>query len=309
VDTSLSIEQFTVEASNETKTRSLLDMRALYTIESLLSQGTTAKVYRAHTQAGQAVALKVLTAESAGQPQLLKLFHSEYTFLSRLCHDGLVRGFEYGEVNGLPAQSMTYIAGQTLDVFLSQQGRLDETMAVDITRQLAITLAYVHMQQIVHRDVKPANVMLTPNKKTVLFDFGAALDLSTADEQDSSKIYGTPAFLAPEQIIGHHNLDGRADLYGLGVMLYRMVTGRKPFYGSRQEVLDAHLTQLPLAPSQFVHVSPELEQLIIKALAKQPAMRFQSGSELADALAHVQLMPAPKRFAFFQPWYRWFNHR
>lgn len=309
MDSALLIDQLTVEASNEAKTHSLPNLRALYTIESLLSQGTTAKVYRAHTLAGQAVALKVLTPEAARQPQLLKLFHNEYTILTRLCHDGLVRGFKYGEVNGLPAQSMTFIAGQTLDTFLSERGRLDESAAVDITRQLATTLSYVHQQQIVHRDVKPANVMITPNEKAVLFDFGAALDLSVADDHYRTKIYGTPAFLAPEQIVGQLDLDGRADLYGLAVMLYRMVTGRKPFYGSRRAVLDAHLTQLPPAPSQFAHVSPELEQLIIKALAKQPAMRFQSGSELANALARIQLTPGPKRFTFLQPWYRWLNQR
>jgi serine/threonine protein kinase len=131
--------------------------------------------------------------------------------------------------------------------------------------------------------------MITPDRRIILFDFGTALDLDRADPDDLQGMFGTPPFVSPEQVEARPEIDGRADLYSLGVILYRMVTGRKPFYGSRSELLDAHLKQQPPRPSQFAHVAPGMEAIILKLLAKDPADRFQTARELIDALDDVEL--------------------
>ena len=146
-------------------------------------------------------------------------------------------------------------------------------------RQVAEALDYLHSQGYVHRDVKSSNILLGQGGRAVLFDFGTVYNIHNPTN-NAQGIYGTPAFLAPEQIRAEETPDGRSDLYSLGIVLYLMVAGRKPFYGSREEVLNAHLRQQPPPPSEFRWVSPELEGVILKALAKKPAERFESGRGL-----------------------------
>jgi serine/threonine-protein kinase len=168
---------------------------------------------------------------------------------------------------------------------------LPETFAVHVARQAAEALGYLHGHGYVHRDVKPANLMLTAAGRVVLFDFGTVIRSADGAPYEVG-LYGTPAFLAPEQITPGGRIDGRADLYALGMILYLMVAGRKPFYGSRSQTLDAHLHTVPPPPSQYARVSPELEAIILRALAKSPADRFRSGEEFAQALAEANLLPA-----------------
>jgi eukaryotic-like serine/threonine-protein kinase len=153
--------------------------------------------------------------------------------------------------------------------------------------------------------VKPANVMISQDGRALLFDFGAALNRNTPPPAEKEGIYGTPAYLAPEQILDSQTVDGRADLYSLGIILYRMVSGRKPFYGERSDLLDAHLHQAPPPPSEFAYVSPELEAVILKAIAKDPAQRFQTGAELAAALENAKLQPPPEHTALPKRLLQW----
>jgi serine/threonine protein kinase len=247
------------------------------------------------------------TAHAANQPNLRRLFRNEYQLAARLRHPGIVQVYEMGEIDGHPYIAMMLVQGMTLEAYLAANPKLGETASVEIGRQVALALDYVHEQGIVHRDLKPANILISNDGRAYLFDFGASLNRRTAAPEEFHGIYGTPAFLAPEQIRSSADLDGRADLYSLGVILYRMVSGRKPFYGSRNEVLEAHLQEAPPPPSKFAYVSPELEAVILKAIAKDPADRFQSGAKLAAALQAAKLEPPPERLPIGQRILEWFR--
>ncbi|NJN97800.1 MAG: serine/threonine protein kinase, partial [Anaerolineales bacterium] len=146
----------------------------------------------------------------------------------------------------------------------------------------------------VHRDIKPSNILLAADGRALLTDFGVALALDDLALTRTGHTVGTPAYMAPEQASGQE-VDGRADLYSLGVVLYHMVTGRTPFRGNTPQVLHAHVYDPPPAPSSIAKVSPGLETIILRALAKDPAQRFPSGTAMAQALARLsdQTTPMP----------------
>ena len=262
-----------------------------YQIESVLGRGGVSMVYKAQRRQGQPVALKVLFTSVARQPNLRKRFQQEYRILSRLRHRGIIGVHDMGEINGRLYIAMSLLQGETLESMVSRAKKLGEVVSIEITRQLADILDYLHRQGIIHRDIKTSNVMITPDRRVILFDFGTALLVENPLPEDFQGIFGTPPFVSPEQIEVKADIDGRADLYSLGIILYRMVAGRKPFYGTRSELLEAHLHHPPPPPSDFAHVSPALESIIMKLLEKDPAHRFQTGSELIDALNQVEILP------------------
>jgi serine/threonine protein kinase len=266
-----------------------------YEIESVLGQGAVAVVYAAKDGTGKPLVLKVLTRPAAAQAPIRLGFQREYRTLSKLRHRNIVQVFGTGEVDGYFYIAMERIIGETLDGFLLRSKKLGESAAIGIARQVAGALDYLHSRGYVHRDIKPGNLLLAQDGRIVLFDFGTVLDLEDPDPEQTVGVYGTPAFLAPEQIRDATAIDGRADLYALGILLYLMVTGRKPFYGGRNEVLEAHLKTAPPPPSDFAHVSPDLERVILKSLAKDPADRFQTGAEFIAALDGTELTPKPEQ--------------
>ena len=259
-----------------------------YRILEPLGRGATAVVYRAQDLSGRPVALKALSHVAASQPHMRSCFQIEYRTLAQLRHPGILRASDAGEANGIMFIAMELIQGETLEEFLQRANALGEIAAIDIARQVAEALDYLHSQGYVHRDVKSSNILLGQGGRAVLFDFGTVYNIHNPTN-NAQGIYGTPAFLAPEQIRAEEAPDGRSDLYSLGIVLYLMVAGRKPFYGSREEVLNAHLRQQPPPPSEFRWVSPELEGVILKALAKKPAERFESGAAFAQALREVEV--------------------
>jgi len=254
-----------------------------YQLDAVLGIGATAAVYRARRGDGQVLALKVLHQEAMNDAPVRQAFQREARLLLKLRHPGIITALESGQFDGRFYLAVALVDGPTLDEFLGQTKKVGEQVTIDVGVQVAAALHYLHEQNIVHRDIKPANILLRNQRRAILFDFGAALDRNT-EKAIPGEVFGTPAFLAPEQARGDAQIDGRADIYGLGVTLYRMVTGRKPFYGSRLEVLEAQILAPPPRPSSFGYVSPELEAAILRALAKDPAERFQSGAEMAAAL-------------------------
>ncbi len=301
-----------------------------YVIESLLGHGAAAAVYRAGVESpierqidGQLieipsvdisqvsckprVALKMLGQAGKTHPELRASFERERYALSRVDHPNVVRLFDAGEIQGRPFTAMEFIRGRTLDKQLAVEETLAESLAVDIAQQTARALAHIHERGIVHRDVKPANLMITTEGRVKLLDFGVSLDLYKSSKQvdEADAVFGTPGYLAPEQTQADATTDGRADLYSLGVVLYRMVTGRKPFYGSREQVFQAHNQEPPPPPSSVAHVSPELEAVILKALAKSPAGRYQTGTEMVEALEQAALVERPEPRGFFQRLLHW----
>lgn len=261
------------------------DQFGRYRIEGELGRGAVATVYAAQSATGGALALKVLHREVAGNSKIRNAFLHEYRMLTRLRHRNIIRVYETGEINGRYYIAMDLVQGETLAEFLHRNRKFGEQATLAITRQLASALAYLHAERMVHRDVKPSNVLMTRDARAILFDFGAVLEMGQAGEDRG--IYGTPAYLPPEQILAVPDLDGRADLYALGVTMYQMLVGRRPFQGSRQELLEAHLHEPPPAPTQFGHVTPELEMIVLKLLEKERDDRYADAAALIDALDTV----------------------
>ncbi len=271
-----------------------------------------AVVYRARNAQGEVVALKVLFPPPGAGSEILTRFEREARTAARLRHPAIVRVLEAGQAQGRAFMAMTFVEGQTLAGWLVQAGSLDEVTAADIAWQIADALDYAHRQGVVHRDVKPSNILLATDGRALLTDFGVAQALDDPALTRTGHTVGTPAYMAPEQASGDQSVDGRADLYALGVVLYQMVTGRTPFRGSTPQVLHAHVYEPPLAPSAVASVSLALEAVILRALAKDASQRFQTGAAMAQALARLDdqtsLIPAsvhPEPASFAKLRSRW----
>lgn len=284
-----------------------------YRIETMLGEGAAGTVYRAHrigdtvnasVDRPPLVALKVLKPAASTQPQVLACFQFEGRVLSRLRHPGILRVYETGLDDGMMFTAMELIEGQSFEKYLSAKKRLSVAEALTVAHQLALALDYLHTNGYAHRDIKPANLMYSTEGRLVLFDFGTAVRIKDGTDYEAG-VYGTPAYLAPEQIENGQVIDGRADLYALGILLYLMVTGRKPFYGTREDVLDAHVHDKPTPPTKFARMPPALEAVILQALAKQPADRFATGAAFAAVLAAIEKSLPPKQPSVWQRLMGW----
>jgi serine/threonine-protein kinase len=259
-----------------------------YQIEEIIGSGGMAVVYRARAEDGRTVALKVLFPPPNAAAEIRLRFEREARTAARLNHPAIVRVFEAGQAGGYAYLAMEFIKGQTLAQRLFEQSApLSEDEAADIAWQIADALYYAHGQGVVHRDVKPSNILLTDDNRALLTDFGVAQAFDDPSLTRTGHTVGTPAYMAPEQAGGLQPLDGRADLYALGVVLYHMVAGRPPFQGSTPQILHAHLYDPPPPPSSLSQVSPGMEAIILKALAKEAGQRFQTGAAMAQALASL----------------------
>ncbi|MBN1217443.1 MAG: serine/threonine-protein kinase PknK [Anaerolineae bacterium] len=268
----------------------------LYQIEAILGSGGIATVYRARNPQSEVVALKVLAPPPKAGREILARFEREARTAARLNHPGIVQVLDVGQAKGCAFMVMPLIEGQSLADRLTQVERLDETTAADIAWQVADALHYAHQQGVIHRDVKPSNILLASGGQALLTDFGVALALDDPVLTLAGHTVGTPVYMAPEQAAGVGTVDGRADLYSLGVVLYHMVTGLVPFQGNTPQILHAHVYQPPAAPSTITDVSPAMEVIILRALAKEVSERFQTGAAMAEALARLSHQPPTKTF-------------
>ncbi|HMQ50635.1 MAG TPA: serine/threonine-protein kinase [Anaerolineae bacterium] len=265
-----------------------------YTVGALIGQGSAASVYRAYDAKDKVVALKVLSSFAASNAQIRARFQREAQAGTTLSHPGIVPVLDVGQSDNYHYLVMPLVEGESLMRRQVRKPALDQGTAVDVVRQIAEALDYAHRHGIVHRDIKPANVLLTPDGRAMVTDFGIARTLNAAALTRTGQMIGTFYYSAPEQSQFNAAIDGRTDLYSLGVLLYQLITNRLPFTGSMAEVLTGHQSELAPAPSSLVPVDPELESIIQKALAKNPADRFQTGAEMAAALAALPLKPAPQ---------------
>ncbi len=256
-----------------------------YRLESILGSGGMAVVYRARHEQGHEVALKVLVPPPGAGSDILARFEREARTAARLSHPAIVRVLDVGRADGYAYLAMPLIEGQSLADRLAASGALDEAAAADIAWQIADALYYAHSQGVVHRDVKPSNILLSRDGRAMLTDFGVARALDDVDLTRTGHTVGTPAYMAPEQATGESPVDGRADLYSLGIVLYHMIAGRPPFQGTTPQVLHAHVYSPPPPPSTVTQVSQPMEAIILRALAKDVAQRFQTGAAMAQALA------------------------
>jgi tRNA A-37 threonylcarbamoyl transferase component Bud32 len=267
-----------------------------YRIESLLGAGAIGAVYKAtHVDLPRTFAIKVLHPSYRTDAQLMQSLRAEARAASLLDHPNVTAVQDFGEEpDGLVYVVMEYLAGANLQVALGEARRFPPERAIAIMLQLCSALAAAHDRGIVHRDVKPDNIMLVPSRDdegnavelVKVCDFGiAALDSATAPREWTA---GTPEYMAPEQ--AHGLADARSDVYACGVVLYEMLTGRPPFVGdSVAATLAKHANELPRAPSAVVPgLPPQLDAVVLRALEKLPQHRFLTMRELRAELKRLQ---------------------
>nr|BBH94594.1 hypothetical protein KTA_27930 [Thermogemmatispora argillosa] len=264
------------------------------TLQRLIGQGGMGAVFLAQqSRPRRQVAVKVLFPMASLTPHqlaaFLERFRRETDAAASLEHPNIMPVYEYGEQHGLAYLVMPYISGGTLRDEMEREGAMALPKVLNYLEQLAAALDFAHERGVIHRDVKPANILKTPEGRLLLTDFGLVKIIS---EERANQVrltgpgapVGTPDYMSPEQVLGQP-VDGRADLYSLGVILYQMVTGVAPFRGEApMQIAAQHLQTPPTSPRVF---RPDLpvaaEQVILRALAKNPADRYFSGQEMALA--------------------------
>jgi len=260
----------------------ILDQR--YRILEPIGAGGTSQVYLAQdTALGREVAIKVLDPQASADGTLRKLFVKEARALAQLSHPNIVGVFDVGEVDGLPFIVMEHVAGSSLKQRIERGGALTLVDAVRLTDGIANGLAFAHSRGIVHADLKPSNILLDQNDKPKICDFGIAR--TPAEDSESPQLFATALYVAPERIEGRP-ASVASDIYGLGLVMYEMLVGKPPFTsGNASVLLRDHVVRPPVPPS---HLRPSLpkdvDAIVLKALAKDPALRYQKATEISDAL-------------------------
>ncbi len=258
----------------------------VYELQRRLGEGGMAQVYLARdSRLGREVAVKVLDRKLAERPGFRERFMREARVAAGLDHPNIVPLYDFGEDEALYLV-MPYISGGSLQDMLAR-APLPVGEVVIYGSQIADALEYAHQRKVIHRDVKPANMLLHADGRLMLSDFGLAKIVQTTHTLSAPRNRpdaGTPEYMAPEQVVG--SSDARSDIYGLGVVLYLLLTGRLPFTGaSSQEVMQAHLYKEPPPLRYFNTTAPAaIEAVVMRAMAKQPAERFQRANELGAAL-------------------------
>ena len=256
-----------------------------YRIESVIGEGGMGKVYKAYDKdLDRTVALKVVRPELASDPNSMQRFKQELLLASRISHRNILRIHDLGDVGGMKFISMAYVDGKDLHDLLAESGRLPLERVVNIAKQLASALDAAHSEGVVHRDLKPRNVLIDATDHVYVSDFGLAKSLEgdTATQMTrAGEVLGTPRYMSPEQAESKP-ADHRSDIYSYGVILYEMATGEPPFAGdSTMQVMYQHVTQAPRNPKLVNPEVPDyLAAVILKCLEKDPIKRYPQAREI-----------------------------
>ncbi len=269
-----------------------------YEVRELLGRGGMAEVYRGrHLHLKREVAIKVLPAHLANDENFRLRFEREARTVAALQHPNVVQLYDFGDSDGVYYMVMEYLTGSDLAQMIREKGRLplDETCA--LVSDIAAALDHAHALGVVHRDVKPSNVMMADRDgemHAVLTDFGIARIVTGSTGITRTGMLGTLEYVAPEQIEESRQVDGRADVYALGIMVFQMLTGDVPFKGENPAAtVLAHLQKPVPDPRQFVPDLPDSAvAAILRALAKSPEHRFQTAGEFVEALRVPEMTPA-----------------
>lgn len=267
-----------------------------YQVRDRIGQGAMADVYRAYDPSiDRVLAVKVLRGELRQNPEYVSRFLREARAAGALSHPSIVTVYDVGEAGGYPYIAMELLDGEPLDAVLKARGALplEEVLAIGV--QLADALAYAHAAGVVHRDIKPSNIVLgRAGQPLKILDFGIARIVETDHEADSLKtqvgqVMGTPRYMSPEQVLGEP-IDGRTDLFSVGLVLYELLTGQRAFAGANPATLALQIVAHDPRPiAELVAQTPAgLQAIIAKLLAKKRDRRFADGAELADALRREQ---------------------
>src|SRR5208283_2162520 len=267
-----------------------------YEIIDELGRGAMGVVYRAMDPViGRTVAVKTIRLSEEGtgltRPELLARFQTEARAAGLLTHPNIVVVYDAGEENGLYFITMELVEGKSLQALLDGGHAFPVPRVIRIMEQTCSALQFAHERNIVHRDVKPANLMLTADDTVKVTDFGTAKILQFGTVQQTAHVMGTPSYMSPEQVKGRP-VDGRSDIFSIGVMLYEMLTGEKPFPGqSITTVIYKIVNEDPIPPRQInPSIHPGLNDIVLRALAKEPEVRYQSCREMLEDLRNYRAL-------------------
>ncbi len=269
-----------------------------YEIQGELGRGAMGVVYKAVDPViGRTVAVKTLRLSEEGtglsRPELLNRFQTEARAAGLLTHPNIVVVFDAGEEDGLYYITMELVEGKSLQTLLDAGQGFPLARVLRIMEQTCSALQFAHERSIVHRDIKPANLMLTADDTVKVTDFGTAKILQFGTVQQTAHVMGTPSYMSPEQVKGRV-VDGRSDIFSLGVMLYEMITGEKPFPGQNITTVIYKIVNEDPVPPRTIDpmIHPGLSTVVMKALAKDPAARYQTCKEMLEDLKNYRAVTA-----------------
>ena len=260
-----------------------------YTIEELVGSGSFAWVFRARSPDAGAVAVKILRPRYSGDPQFDTRFRNEFQVASELRHPNVIRILDVGQDDAMTYFVMDYCP-ESLAARVERDGPLPETALLSVASQMCQALRFAHDAGFIHRDIKPDNILFTDSGRAVLADFGIAKAVSGfVAATGANMTIGTPHYLSPEQAQGRA-MDGRTDLYSLGVTLYNASTGNLPFRSTDWfELARMHVEEAPARPRSLrPDLSERVERIILKLMAKHPDDRYQTARDLEQDLAEIQ---------------------
>src|SRR5499433_4548534 len=269
-----------------------------YEILGELGRGAMGVVYRATDPViGRSVAVKTIRLSSEGtgltRDELLSRFQTEARAAGLLTHPNIVVVYDAGEEDGIFYITMELVEGKSLQALLDARQSFPLPRVLRLMEQTCSALQFAHERNVVHRDIKPANLMLTPDDTVKVTDFGTAKILQFGTVQQTAHVMGTPSYMSPEQVKGRV-VDGRSDIFSLGVLLYEMVTGEKPFPGQNiTTVIYKIVNEEPIPPRTIdPMIHPGLSTVVMRALAKDPAARYQSCKEMLEDLKNYRSVTA-----------------
>lgn len=262
------------------------DTVGLYRIEAVLGSGGMGRVYKAqHTITGRMQALKVVLREGPSGPERTKRFFQEVRTQASMDHAGVPAVYNAFWEGDALVMAMELIEGQSLERLIKDRP-ISLSEALGYVFQVLDVLNHVHAKNVVHRDVSPCNIIVGWDGKIRLTDFGLAKVTTDERPSEANMVMGAVYYMSPEQVRGDASIDQRTDLYSLGIVLYELLTGKKPFGGDNHySIMRAHIEQEPVAPMAMnPGISPALSRAMSTAIAKEPQQRFQSASQFRTAL-------------------------
>jgi serine/threonine-protein kinase len=274
------------------------DLLDHYRIEKLVARSGMASIFRAtDTENGRSVAIKVPHPEMEADPLLFDRFKREQEIGEKLDHPGVMKVFKDAHRSRI-YMAMEWVDGELLRNLMSAQRKFPHERAARLAARICEALDYIHSHGVVHRDMKPENIMVDPDDRIKLIDFGIAANEGSRRLTFAklSNVMGTPDYISPEQVKGKRG-DGRSDIYAVGVMLYEMLTGKVPFTGDNPLlIMNDRLINSPVPPREVdPSISPELQEIIYRALEREPRNRYPTAREFARDLEHQEQVGVAER--------------